>query len=112
MKDILCCAPIVAAIDSPVELSIGGYIPLLVICAVLGITFILFRIFNVSIRILWRLLINGLIGAGLLCVFDIVLAIFLGMDFFYIPITWLSSLVSGLLGVPGVLLLLLLKFMI
>lgn len=97
---------------SAVGLSLIGSIPLVAVCIFLCVLFVVFRIFRVSIKILWRLLINGLIGAGLLCLFDIVFATYLGMDFFYIPITWPSALVAGILGIPGVLLLLALKFIL
>ena len=65
-----------------------------------------------SVKFLWKLLINGIIGAGMLILFDIVFVTYLHMDFFFIPITWVNCAVAGVLGVPGVILLLLLQFIL
>ena len=74
--------------------------------------FILFKLFGVASKLLWKILINGIIGAAMLCLFDIVFVTYLKMSFFKIPITWVTSLVAGFLGIPGVLLLLILQFIL
>ena len=69
---------------------------------VLAVIFIIFKIFNLSIKIFFKLLINALIGAALLFVFNFVFAGLLNLSFFYINITWLTALITGIFGVPGV----------
>lgn len=103
---------ILSAGNTTLQIQIEEYIPLIVICAALAAIFICFKLFGVSVKILWKLLINGLIGAGMLCLFDIVFVTYLKMEFFRIPINWLNSIIAGVLGVPGVLLLLVLKFIL
>ena len=71
---------------------------------VLAVIFIIFKIFNLSI--FFKLLINALIGAALLFVFNFVFAGLLNLSFFYINITWLTALITGIFGVPGVVVLL------
>ena len=73
---------------------------------VLAVIFIIFKIFNLSIKIFFKLLINALIGAALLFVFTFVFAGLLNLSFFYINITWLTALITGIFGVPGVVVLL------
>ena len=68
---------------------------------VLAVIFIIFKIFNLSIKIFFKLLINALIGAALLFVFNFVFAGLLNLSFFYINITWLTALITGIFGVPG-----------
>ncbi len=103
---------ILSAGSETLNLQLSEYVPLITVCAVLAAVFICFKLFGVSVKILWKLLINGLIGAGMLCLFDIVFVTYLKMDFFRIPITWLNSVIAGVLGIPGVILLLILKFIL
>ncbi|MBO4847737.1 MAG: pro-sigmaK processing inhibitor BofA family protein [Clostridia bacterium] len=101
-----------SAVSETLNIQISEYIPLIVVCAVLALTFLFFKLLGVTSKILWKILINGIIGAGMLCLFDIVFVTYLKMTFFKIPITWATSLVAGFLGIPGVLLLLLLQFIL
>ena len=94
------------------NIQLGQYVPLIAVCAALAILFLVFKLIGVTSKILWRLLINSIVGAAMLCLFDIVFVTYLGMHFFYIPITWVSSLVAGVFGIPGVILLLALQFII
>ena len=103
---------ILSAGNTTLQIQIEEYIPLIVVCAALAVIFICFKLFGVTNKVLWRLLINGIIGAGMLILFDIVFVTYLKMQFFYIPINWLTASVAGVLGVPGVLVLLLLQFII
>ena len=48
---------------------------------VLAVIFIIFKIFNLSIKIFFKLLINALIGAALLFVFNFVFAGLLNLTF-------------------------------
>jgi inhibitor of the pro-sigma K processing machinery len=92
--------------------NFGEYSPLIVVVAVLAALFVLFKVFGVTGKLLWKLLINAIIGAALLCLFDIVFVKYLHMDFFRIPITWVNVAVVGILGIPGLLLLLVLQFIL
>lgn len=92
------------------DIDIKSYVPLIVMLFILALVFLLFKLFHVSTKLLWRLLVNGLIGTFLLFLFNLILGVYLEMDFFKIPITWVSAVVAGTLGIPGVLLLLILKF--
>ena len=95
---------------SILDLDIRAYMPLILIFLILGIIFLLFRIFHVSTKLLWGLLFNGLIGVAMLFFFDFILDTFMGMSFFHIDVNWVSAVIAGTLGVPGVLLLLVLKW--
>ena len=101
---------VVGAASSILDVDIKRYVPIVVMLLVLAMVFLLFKLFHVGTKLLWRLLINGLLGAALLFVFNLILYTCLDMDFFEIPITWVSSVIAGVLGIPGVLLLLLLKY--
>ena len=103
---------LLSAGDTTLNIQIAEYVPLIIICAVLAVIFVLFKLFGVTVKILWKLLINGLIGAGMLILFDIVFFQYLKMSFFRIPINWITASVAGFLGIPGVLLLLILQFII
>lgn len=94
---------------SLLDIDVKTYVPLIIIIFILMLVFLLFKIFHVSTKLLWRLLINSMLGAFLLFMFNLLLDVYWGMDFFRIPINWVSAVVAGTLGVPGVLLLLVLK---
>ena len=99
--------PIAAA--SILDIDIRSYLPLIIMIFMLGLVFLLFKIFHVGTKLLWRLLVNGLLGLAMLFLFNLILDTFFEMSFFKIEITWTSAIVAGVLGVPGVLLLLLLQ---
>lgn len=105
MNSVLLSAP-------SLNIQLGDYVPLMIVCGVLAVLFVVFKLTGVRSKVLWTLLINGMIGAGMLCLFNIVFYTYLNMRFFKIPITWFSSLMAGALGVPGVLLLLVLQFLV
>lgn len=69
---------------------------------VLAAIFLVFKLFHFSLKIFFKLLINALIGAALLFVFNFVFAGLLNLSFFFIDITWLTALITGIFGVPGV----------
>lgn len=94
------------------NIQLGDYVPLMVVCGVLALLFVVFKLAGVRSKVAWTLLINGLIGAGMLCLFNIVFYTYLGMRFFKLPTSWPYSLTAGILGVPGVLALLILKFLV
>ena len=92
--------------------NFGEYTPLIVAVAALAALFVLFMVIGVTNKLLWRLLINAIIGVALLCLFDIVFVKYMHMDFFKIPINWVNVAVVGVFGIPGLLLLLVLQFIL
>ncbi|MCH5278470.1 MAG: pro-sigmaK processing inhibitor BofA family protein [Christensenellaceae bacterium] len=83
---------------------------LITFIAVLFVIFIAFKLFGWSIKIFFKLLINALIGAAMIFVFNYVFAGLLNLKAFYIDINWLTSLVTGIFGIPGVIVLLVIGF--
>lgn len=76
---------------------------------VVGIVAIYFigKMFLMPVRIIWKLIYNGIIGGIMLWIVN-----FVGASFgFSIGINFISALVAGFLGIPGVVLLILFKVM-
>ena len=71
------------------------------------ILLLLFKIFSWPLKILLKLVVNAVIGAFVLIIFNLVGGFF-GLG---IPINPLNALIAGILGIPGVLLLLLFRFL-
>ena len=72
------------------------------------ILYIVGRILFVPLKLVFRLLINGLVGGLLLWIINII-----GEAFgFSIAINPVTALVAGILGVPGVVLLIALKYVL
>ena len=70
--------------------------------AVILVVFLLKVVFKVSINVI-GFLVNSLIGAVIIWALNL-----FGLG---VPITWLTSAIVGLLGVPGVLIVLAMKFL-
>ena len=60
---------------------------------------------KISLKIFWKLFVNALIGAAILLIINFFGAV-IGIS---ISISFLSALIVGILGVPGVIILLLLQ---
>lgn len=72
--------------------------------AILGL-YILVKVFSWPIKILFKLIINALLGALLLIIVN-----FIGQYFnFYIGINGITALIAGFLGIPGVIFLIIFK---
>lgn len=71
----------------------------------LALILVIGKILVLPFKLIKKLLLNGIIGGATLFIFN-VLGIIIGFN--PIPITWLSSLVAGILGIPGVILLIVL----
>lgn len=82
--------------------TVGAFLIGLVLLYIIGILLV------VPIRLLIKLLINGLIGGLILFVFNIIGGIF-GLT---ITINPLNALIVGILGIPGVVLLLIARFIL
>lgn len=90
------------------SIHIGG--GMLIIIGIILLVFLIFKIFKISIKLFVKFLINALIGAALLYVCNIVFGGMLKIDALTLPINWLTAGVTGVLGVPGVILLLMLQY--
>ena len=88
-----------------------GFAGVLISIAAFGIglliLWLLCKLLKVSLKIIWKLVINALLGAFILVVFNLVGGLF----GFTVPITFLSALVAGVFGVPGVIVLALLALL-
>jgi len=73
----------------------------------LFLLYLIARLLLVPLKILLKLVYNGLIGGAILFLVNLVGGYF-GL---YIPINPITALVAGFLGVPGVILLVLLQFL-
>lgn len=65
------------------------------------VIFLIFQVFLQPIRVIWKLLLNSAIGLLLLIIFN-----YFGAHFsFTIPINVITVLITGFLGIPGLILL-------
>lgn len=77
-----------------------------IIAAIIGILLMLLtaKFLAVSMKIIFKLLVNSLIGIGLLLVFNLLAGLFsVSIEFNFV-----NALVAGYLGFPGIIILLLL----
>lgn len=65
----------------------------------IGLLILVCKLLSFPIKLLWRLLINALIGGVIL----FLLNLFGGLIGFTIPINIWTALITGILGIPGVL---------
>ena len=68
----------------------------LVILGVILAAWVLLKLFKVSFKIIWKLLVNALIGGLVLFVLNFIPGV-------NMPINWLTTILTGLFGVPAVL---------
>ena len=69
---------------------------ILVILWVILAAWVLLKLFKVSFKIIWKLLVNALIGGLVLFVLNFIPGV-------NMPINWLTTILTGLFGVPAVL---------
>jgi inhibitor of the pro-sigma K processing machinery len=72
------------------------------------ILYFMLRMFFKPIQLLWKLVLNSVVGLVLLMIFNYVASYFA----FYIPINIITILIAGFLGVPGVLLLVAFQYLL
>ena len=68
----------------------------MVILGVILAAWVLLELFKVSFKIIWKLLVNALIGGLVLFVLNFIPGV-------NMPINWLTTILTGLFGVPAVL---------
>ncbi len=74
----------------------------------IAILFIILKILALPMKIIIKLLINAVVGGAIILLVNLI-----GANFgFAINLNWISALVVGILGVPGVLIATILQFII
>ena len=68
---------------------------ILIILGVILILWLGFKLFKVSFKVIWKLLINALIGGVVLYLLNLIPGISM-------PINWLTTILTGIFGVPAV----------
>ncbi len=84
----------------------------LIIIAVIAVVFIIFKIFGLSLKLFAKFAINALIGAVLLFVCNYLFESVLHLEHLSVPITLVTAAITGVLGVPGVILIILYRLFI
>lgn len=84
------------------------FVFILMITAVLGMLWLLFKLLKRPIKWALKLLLNALIGFVGLLILNF-LGSFIGIS---LGINWFNAIITGVLGVPGVILLLLIKYIL
>ena len=85
-----------------------GTLSLLVPFAIgLAVLWLVCKLLMVPIKLMWKLVVNAIVGALLLLVVNFVRGL-IGLS---LPITPVSALVAGVFGIPGVLVMLILQFL-
>ena len=109
--------PSVPSVDIPSFSLFGLEIPsihigggLLIIIGVILIVFLIFKLLKISAKVFVKFLINAVIGAALLFICNLVFGRLLHIDALTLPINWVTATVTGVLGVPGVIILLLYNY--
>ncbi|MBL4937517.1 pro-sigmaK processing inhibitor BofA family protein [Clostridium sp. YIM B02515] len=81
----------------------AGYFLIAIICL-----FLVVKLFSWPIKILFKLIANAVLGVILLVIVN-----FIGGYFnFFIGINWITALVAGFFGVPGVIFLIIFKLLL
>ena len=68
---------------------------ILIILGVIMILWLVLKLFKVSFKVIWKLLINALIGGVVLYLLNLIPGISM-------PINWLTTILTGIFGVPAV----------
>ena len=78
---------------------------ILIAVAAIIVLVIVLKLFKVGFKTIFKIAINAAIGVGAIFLLNLIPNV-------AIPITWWTALVSGIFGVPGVIVLLILSFFI
>lgn len=80
-------------------------LPMLIGVAIL---FVVLKLLALPMKLIIKLVINGLVGAAIIFVVNLV-----GANFgFVIDLNWITALIVGILGVPGVVIVAILQFFV
>ena len=73
-----------------------------------GILFVVLKLLALPMKLIIKLVINGIVGGILIFVVNLI-----GTNFgFMIDLNWITALIVGILGVPGVVIVAILQFII
>ncbi len=73
-----------------------------------GILFIVLKLLALPMKLIIKLVINGIVGGILIFVVNLI-----GANFgFMIDLNWITALIVGILGVPGVIIVAILQFIL
>ena len=73
-----------------------------------GILFVVLKLLALPMKIIIKLVINGLVGGLVIFIVNLI-----GANFgFMIDLTWITALIVGFLGVPGVVIVTILQFIL
>ncbi len=73
-----------------------------------GILFVVLKLLALPMKLIIKLVINGIVGGILIFVVNLI-----GANFgFMIDLNWITALIVGILGVPGVVIVAILQFII
>lgn len=73
-----------------------------------GILFVVLKLLALPMKLIIKLVINGIVGGILIFVVNLI-----GTNFgFMIDLNWLTALIVGILGVPGVVIVAILQFVL
>lgn len=74
----------------------------------LAVLFIVLKILTLPMKIIIKLLINGVVGGAIILVINLI-----GANFgFTLDLNWITALIVGILGVPGVVIVAILQFIL
>lgn len=80
-------------------------LPMLIGVAIL---FVILKLLALPMKLIIKLVINGLVGAAIIFVVNLI-----GANFgFVIDLNWITALIVGILGVPGVVIVAILQFVL
>ena len=72
------------------------------------VMYIILKILSLPFKIIVKLLINGFVGGVVIWIINLI-----GANFgFMITLNWISALIAGILGIPGVVILVILHFIL
>jgi inhibitor of the pro-sigma K processing machinery len=81
---------------------------IIIIFAIYGIGYMLYRFFKLPIKLLLFFILNSAIG----CAFMLLINLIFNNSDFFIPLNFYTIGIAGVLGVPGIILLILLKLLL
>ncbi len=75
----------------------------LLIIGIVLVLFVILKLFKVSFKIIWKLIVNALVGGIVLWLLNLIP----GVD---MPINWLTTILTGLFGIPAVIVIFIVSF--
>lgn len=77
---------------------------LLVFLAVVVVLFVVLKLLKVSVKIIWKILVNAAVGGLVLFLLNLIPGLNL-------PLNWLTAICTGLFGIPAVIVILIVSFL-